>query len=217
MKKIGFICLLFVCTVQYGWSKSITLPRDTTKRLGEQQAQARDTEAVLEEYTATNEAKTPLRYRSKFKKSKPNYGKKQRKYSPKGNFIELDPLMIGIAFAVGIGFLLLLWFLFRKISSLTFGWMFLLAIGFAMALFFWALAKSEGVDEVAWYEYFVKFGIFAGIGLSLILGGLIAMFGGLPNMLTFFWIGLILGGIALIFSIIFNNSVLNEIFPHWFR
>lgn len=213
MKNIVLIGLLYFFALPHTDAKSIV--HDTLKPV--QQAQARETEDVLQENTLSQPSKNPLKLHQKFKKSKPLYGKKHRKYRGKGNFIELDPLMIAIAFAVGIGFLLLLWFLFKAISSLTFGWMLLLAIGFALAVFFWALAKSEGVDSVAWYEYFVKFGIFAGVGLMLILGGLIAMFGGVPNMLTFFWIGLLLGGIALIFSIIFKNSILNEIFPYWFN
>jgi len=210
------LCLLFALLAQSVCATSIV--RDTTRK--DQQAQGRDSDVLGQAsdlaYTPKGQA-NKLKKTLRLKKSKSFYGKKQRLHKGKGNFIELDPLMIALAFVLGIGFLLLLWLLVKGITSLSFGLMLLLAIGFALAVFFWGLAKSESVHEIAWYEYFVKFGIFAGVGLLLILGGLIAMFGGMPNMLTFFWIGLILGGIALIFSIIFKKSILNEIFPFWFR
>lgn len=215
MKKYLFFFLCCVCASQGVWAKSIL--SDTTKKKYEQQAQARDEEiGLIEKPTQDGVGKVPY-WKDKLQKKKQLYGKKQHKKGRKGNFIELDPLMIALAFILGILLLLLLWLLFKGIGNLSFGWAFLLSIGFALALFFWLLARSEAVDTVAWYEYFIKFGIFAFIGLALILGGFIAMFGGMPNMINFFLWGVILGGISLIISIIFNNSVLNEIFPFWFR
>lgn len=215
MKKIILLLCFFWLGSSCVWAKSI-IARDTLKDK-EQQAQSKDTEGLLPASDSPTDTYYSRTWRDKIKKTPHKLGKKHNKKRPKGNFIELDPLMVGLAFVIGMGFLLLIWFLFRGISNLTFGWAFLVAIGFALALFFWLLANSESVDTVAGYEYFIKFGIFAMVGLLLLLGGFIAMFGGMPNMGKFFLWGLILGGIALLLSIIFKNSVLNEIFPYWFR
>jgi hypothetical protein len=215
MQKIIFLLCLWAVGIQTLPAKSIV--GDTTKRI-EQQAQGREADLFIEEPETTQEQSYYKKnWRDKIKKTPHKFGKKHKKMKPKGNFIELDALMVTLAFVLGIAFLMLLWLLFKLRNNLGFGWALLLAIGFALALFFWLLANSENVDTVAGYEYFIKFGIFAFVGLLLLLGGFIALFGGVPNMGKFLLWGLVLGGISLIISIIFRNSVLNEIFPYWFR
>ncbi len=213
MNRLLPLLLYMILSLQGVFAKSAPCLRDTTKNRLEQQAQVREEDELVEKPASKEAGKV----RDKLQKKKNRYAKKHEKKSPKGNFIELDRLMIAIVFALGILLLLLLWFLFRSVSGLGFGWALLLSIGFAMALFFWFLARSEAVDTVAWYEYFIKFGIFAFVGIALILGGFIALFGGTPAMINFLLWGVILGGVSLIISILFNNSILNEIFPFWFK
>jgi hypothetical protein len=149
-------------------------------------------------------------------KSPKHFGKK-RPQKPSKNFIELDWMMVGIVGGLGIGLFILLWILMKASTSLSLFGAILVALGFAMAIFFWMLANTENDAETAAYEYFIKFGIFAWVGLLLLLAGLLALFGGTPNVFSFLIIGLILGAISLIIGIIKGNSILNELFPYWIK
>jgi hypothetical protein len=146
-------------------------------------------------------------------KQRKHYGKKR---SPKGNFIELDWMMVGIVAGVAIALIVLLWLLIRATELTLFGLIFF-ALGFALTIFFWMLANTENDADTAAYEYFLKFGIFAWVGLLLLIAGLLALFGGMPNVGTFLLIGLILGGVSLLISILKGNSILNELFPYWIK
>lgn len=173
--------------------------------------------------TTENQSFTKRTLKSKLKKTphsfKPNLGKK-RHYNdtqnyklkpPRGhkNIIDLDWWMVGIVSALGIALIVLLYFLFGG-GYLTFFQMLLFAIGFAATVFFWLLANSENDAGTALYEYFIKFGVFAWPGFLSVIAGFVGLLKGSGTFGGFFLVGLILGGISLLLSIIFKKSILNK-------
>lgn len=173
--------------------------------------------------TAENQGFIKKTIKSKLSKPKhsfkPNIGKKRHSNEnkivkikpPRGhkNIIDLDWWMVGIVSALGIAVIILLYFLFGG-GLLTFFQMLLFAIGFAATVFFWLLANSENDPGTALYEYFIKFGIFAWPGLLSVIAGFVGLLKGSGTFGGFFLVGLILGGISLLLSIIFKKSILNK-------
>jgi hypothetical protein len=149
---------------------------------------------------------------SKKKAYKKHYGRKKgtkKTWWWLRPWLDLDWLMIGIFALLGIGLFIGLWFLLAFRTSLTLLQAILLAISFGFALVTLIHSFSEENGRPSLYEYFIRFGFLAWIGWTMILAGLIALFGGTPSLSLFFIIGAILGGISFLLSIIFNDSIFN--------
>jgi hypothetical protein len=123
--------------------------------------------------------------------------------------IDLDWLMVGIAVAVGVLIIVGLYFLLSK-NVLTLFQMILFALGFGGALFFYWLANSENTAEEALYDYFVRYGFFSWPGFLSIIAGFVGLFGGGGSFAGFLLIGLILGGISFLLSLLFKKSIFHR-------
>ncbi|MCU0448067.1 MAG: hypothetical protein MUE85_24465 [Microscillaceae bacterium] len=123
--------------------------------------------------------------------------------------IDLDWLMVGIAVAIGVLIIVGLYILLRG-NVLTLLEMILFALGFGGAVFFYWLANSENTAGEALYDYFVRYGFFSLPGIFAIIAGFVGLFGGGGSFGTFLLIGLILGGISFLLSLLFKKSILHR-------
>ncbi len=123
-------------------------------------------------------------------------------------FLDLDWLLVGIALGAFFALIVLLHFLLTG-SVLTIFEMLLFALGFAGAIFAFVFLLTESNLEMASYDYFVKYGIFTWPGLLAIIAGFAGLFGGGGSFLGFLLVGLVLGGIAFLISLLLGDSILD--------
>jgi hypothetical protein len=123
--------------------------------------------------------------------------------------IDLDWLMVGIAVAIGVLIIVGLYFLLSK-NVLTLLQMILFALGFGGAVFFFWLANSESTAGEALYDYFVRYGFFSWTGILAIIAGFVGLFGGGGSFGGFLLVGLILGGISFLLSLLFKKSIFHR-------
>lgn len=121
-------------------------------------------------------------------------------------WIELDWFMIGLVIALFMGLMILLYFLFVG-NTLSLFQMILFAMGFGFAIFSFIFLSSEADGGRAAYEFFVKYGVFSWAGIMAIFAGFAGLFGATVNFGTFLLIGLIIGGISFLLSLLLGDHL----------
>jgi hypothetical protein len=153
----------------------------------------------------------------KLKKSKTSKNKKARISQEKrgwswGNWalsfkwLELDWWLVGFAIALFLGLIVLLFILLTG-NVLTLFEMILFALGFGFAIFSYIFLGSESDGGRGAYEFFVKYGLFSWVGIMAIIAGFAGLFGATGVFSTYLLVGLIIGGISFIISLILGDSI----------
>ncbi len=163
-------------------------------------------------YTSSNKKQLQKSKKKNSSTNKKNLYKKHKNKNTRGglhlNFkwIELDWFMVGLAIALFMGLMLLLYFLFVG-NTLSLFEMILFAMGFGFALFSFIFLSSEADGGRAAYEFFVKYGIFSWAGIMAIIAGFAGLFGATGSFWSFILIGLIIGGISFVLSLLLGDHL----------
>ncbi len=192
------------------------------------QASTQNEEVYAPQTSSTSSLATPTFKQQENKQSQPSHSKKQKKNHSKStlrnfqkkqkkhrswgglhlNFkwIELDWFMIGLVIALFMGLMILLYFLFVG-NTLSLFEMILFAMGFGFAIFSFIFLSSEADGERAAYEFFVKYGVFSWAGIMAIIAGFAGLFGATGSFWSFILIGLVIGGISFVLSLLLGDHL----------
>ena len=150
----------------------------------------------------------------KIKQQRQKRGKKyhrNRFWKVFGDLLELDWITVGIAVFLPAALIALIYFLSGG-TALTFLQMFFFALGFGFAIFSYIFLLTEYQAGQANYEYFVRYGFASWPGILAIIAGFVALFGGTGgSFFGYLLIGLILGGISFLLSLLFKKHFFNRL------
>lgn len=124
----------------------------------------------------------------------------------KTKLLDLNWILVGIVI-VAPALLIAGLYVLLGAKLLSFLEMFLLSLGFGMAVFSLIFLFTENPPDVALYEYFIRYGIATWPGWMMILAGLIGVFGGSVSFWLFLLIGLCLGLLSFLLSLFLKKSL----------
>jgi hypothetical protein len=194
-------------SIKNNLSFPISIPKNTSKTIKKQNLTKNKIDNSNKKLK-NNAQKNIQKYKKYSSKEHLGRNKKTKKWNWWRPWLDLDWLMISIIGLLGIGLFIGLWFLFLFRTSLSLLQAILLAISFGIAILFLIHSLSEESGSSGWYEYFIRFGFIAFVGWLMLLAGFVALFGGTPSLMTYFIIGVILGGVSFLLSIlVFKDSI----------
>ncbi len=170
-------------------------------------------ESHMEELYAEKEYKAPHYRRGKTKKWRKRKGWHFKFPRLFGNFLDLDWLLIALAILIPALLIALLYFLLGGVV-LSFFEMFIFALGFGFALFAYIFLLSEYPFDQANYDFFVRFGFATWLGIFAIIAGIAGLFGSSASFGTFILIGLAVGLLSFLVSLILKKSIFEYLNEH---
>lgn len=170
-------------------------------------------DSQMESLFSQEEYKAPRTRRGKTKRWRKRKGWHFRFPRIFGNFLDLDWLLIALSILIPALIIALLYFLLGGVA-LSFFEMFIFALGFGFALFAYIFLLSEYPFDEAHYDFFVRFGFATWLGIFAIIAGFSGLFGGGTSFGAFMLIGLGVGIISFLISLILKKSILEYLQDH---
>lgn len=121
-------------------------------------------------------------------------------------WLELDWWLVGFCIFLFLGLMFLMFFLLAN-NVLSLFQMILLSLGFGFAMFSYIFLSSETDGARGAYDFFVKYGLFSWVGIMAIIAGFAGLFGASGAFSSYLLIGLVIGGLSFIISLILGDSI----------
>ncbi len=146
------------------------------------------------------------------KKSQKNLKKRLKKHGvfQFRPFLDLNWLMVVICLVLFLGLIVGLWFLLFVITSLSLIQAILVGLSFAVAVWCFFILRTESDIPMAFYDYFVRFGLFTFFMWALLWVGLAGLFGFNVAIGSAITVGLLLGLIGFIVSLFLRKTFLHQ-------